>query len=253
MKETMKILLKKDIKALLPGFAMLFVAGIVLCVMCLFGIFTGNGNFTVTAVYLYFIALIPVFAYTVIKGANLYRQNLSDSNYLNSLAERNIKPASFIMGKMLWSWAMGAVLVTEYLMGSLAMTVLAFKLLPAEYGSQGFVHEFEDAFVSLEPLNLLALFAAMITVTAGLTAMTYLAFELCYMYFIRGKYSFIASVMTLFCIFWIVWKIFDFTVPQKGIMSTIGTALYGAVIGIICVIIHLLTASRKIYKNAEEK
>ncbi|MBQ8281538.1 MAG: hypothetical protein IJZ25_03945, partial [Lachnospiraceae bacterium] len=99
MKETLKVLLKKDIRALLPGFVMFFMAGIALAIMCLFGIFTGNGDFTVTALYIFFYAIIIVLVYNVIKGADLYRNNLSDEKYLSGIWDKGVNQKNFIIGK----------------------------------------------------------------------------------------------------------------------------------------------------------
>lgn len=250
VKGTLKVLLKKDIKELLPGFVMFVMAGIALCIMCLFGIFTGNGNFAVTAIYVFFYALILAFVYHVIKGANLYRKNLSDAPYLRAAAEKNLTPKRFILGKMLWTWILAAVSVAEYLAGILLMAAVAFARLPEveeEIRKQGFFSQLEKSFGSITPLTVILACLALFLVIAAVTSMAYLAFELCFLYFIRGRYALIASLMTFFCIFWVVWKIFDFIVPVSGIFSLIGTAVYAAVICGVCVLIHLLTAAKKIY------
>lgn len=250
MKTVMKVLLKKDIKALLPSFAMLVMAGFALCVMCLFGIFTGNGNFAVTAIYVFFIALIPAFAYTVLKGANLYRMNLSDTVYLSSIKDKGVTVKSFILGKQLWTWILGAIIATEYLIGSLVATALAFKMLPSGNGNdQGFAPEFKDALGGMGAIDMILSYPAVLFITAGVTSVAYLAFELCFVYFIRGRYALIASLMTFFSMFWVVWKIYDFVVPVSGVMSIMGTAIYGAVICTICTLLHLKTASKKIFKD----
>lgn len=250
MKETLKVLLKKDIKELLPGFVMFAMAGIALCVMCLFGIFTGNGNFAVTAIYVFLFALILVFVYHVMKGANLYRKNLSDTAYLQAAAEKKVTPKTFILGKMLWTWILAAVSVTGYLAGIVIMAAAAFHKLPVveeEIRKQGFFSQLGKAFGSIAPLNVVLSYIALVLVVAAVTSMAYLAFALCWMYFIRGRYAVIASLMTFFCIFWVVWKIFDFIVPVSGILSIVGTAVYAAVICGICVLVHLLTAAKKIF------
>ena len=255
MKETLKVLLKKDIRALLPGFVMFFMAGIALAIMCLFGIFTGNGDFTVTALYIFFYAIIIVLVYNVIKGADLYRNNLSDEKYLSGIWDKGVNQKNFIIGKMIWTWILAAITVTEYVTGMVLMSLLAFKKLPGvsdEVGTQGFFGGLDRAFGDSGPLTIFLSYITILFVIAGITAMTYLAFELCYRYFMRGRYAMIASIMTLFCIFWIVWKIFDFIVPEKGIPSIIGTSVYAIVIGVVSVIIHLVTAP-KINKSTIEK
>ncbi|MGN0165917.1 MAG: hypothetical protein ACI39R_07015 [Lachnospiraceae bacterium] len=250
MKNTLNVLMKKDIKILLPGIVMFLMAAVALCVMCVFGIFTGNGNFTVTAIYVFFFAMIIVCVYNVFKGANLYRKNLSDADYLKSVADRNITSKQFILGKMLWTWTVTAVSLTVYLAGFVSMVFVASNMLPEttdEMEKQEFTSFIPETFADMDFLKGVLSYIVLLAVVAGITAMVYMAFELCFMYFIRGRYAVIASIMTIFCIFWIIWKVFDFIVPVSGMGAMLGTIIYALVIGAICIIIHLLTAAKKIF------
>lgn len=252
MKNTLQVLMKKDIKVLLPGIVMFLMAGIALFIMSMFGVLTDNGDFTVTVLYIFIIALAVVLVYNTFKGANLYRKNLSDEEYITPLQNKGITARGFALGKMIWTWIITALTLTFYLI-LLAISIFsAFAKLSAineEIGKNSLFNDLDRLIKSADFLNVFLSYAALLLVVAGITAFVYLAFELCYKYFIRGKYAVVASTMTVFCMFWIIWKIFDFIVPETGIASIVGTAVFATVVCIICVVIHLATAPKKYISN----
>lgn len=239
MKNILMSLLKKDIRGWLPGAAMYIMAGIGLFIMCAFGIFTGNGDFAVTALSIFVIALVIAIVYHLFKGANCYRKNLSDEEYLKALTEKGVSSKGLLLGKMLWTWILCAVTTTEYIFLMAAVLFLSKHNYPDDTLIKDLEELFSEVLGELSVGTMFLIYVELILMIQGLTAMVYLAFGLCYRYFIRGKYGFVASLMTAFSIFWVFWKIYDLVVPVSGIGSSIGSMVFGIVLGIICTLIHL--------------
>ena len=245
LKEILAVLLKKDIRGWLPGAVMYIMAGFGLVIMCAFGIFTGNGDFAVTALSILIVALVIAIVYHLFKGANCYRRNLSDEQYLNHLCENSIESKGMLIGKMLWTWIISVITVTEYM---ILMTIILY-LSEHKYPDDTLIIDlenlFEGAIGELSVKTIFIVYLELVFMLLGLTSLVYLAFGLCYRYFIRGKYGFIASTMTTFSMFWVFWKIYNLLVPSSGMGSVIGGILSGLILGIICTLIHVWVINKE--------
>jgi hypothetical protein len=242
----MKVVIKKDLKKLLPGFAMYVMAGIALLIIASAAVFIGNINLTVTALYLFFIAGVVAIAYFILKGSMLFRKNLLDEAYLKDCLNRGCDYRTFMTGKILCTFAESLIILTEYTLFLLISLKLALAKLPEisdELGSTQL--QLNEVFGTSSKLNWLGAYFELLFLIAALTGLSYLAFGLCYTYFMKGKYAIPASLMTLFCVVWIFWKIFDFLIPQTGLASVLGSIIYTGVIAVAVTIISIQVVSKK--------
>lgn len=245
MKNSLKALLKKDIRGWLPGAVMYIMAGIGLFLMCAFGIFTGNGDFVVTALSIFVIALILAMVYHLFKGANCYRKNLSDAEYLNALSQKGVTCKGMLLGKMFWTWIVCVITITEYVLFIAFVLFLSKNNYPDDTLIKELRKLFSEAMGEFGTGTIILVYFELVLLMLGLTALVYLAFGLCYRYFIRGKYGFVASLMTAFSMFWVFWKLAGFAIPASGIGSYIGSMIFGVLLGIICTFIHLWVTDKE--------
>jgi len=223
----LKFLIKKDLKYTLPGFAMFVMAGLALMIISAAAILSGNGNFSVSALYIFFYATIIAVVYNAVHGADILRKNLSDDAYMEKIAANSFEPGRFLLLKIIQSWAMGIFLVAEYVILFGAMLILAEKKLGEKDGMLGLFDKLKESFGNVPgpAAALMAVLEAMMLSTAAVS-LCFLAFALCFKYFLRGKYAFMASLMSTLTMLWVIWKIFDFLVPTGGMLAVTGTVLF---------------------------
>ncbi len=236
-----KLLIKKDLKSLLPGFAMFVAAGIAMLLTCLLAVFSGNGNFAVSAITVFFYVLLAAVVYTAVKGADVLRRNYKDDTYLEKIRSGIKDHREFLILKLLQSLFMQAFLVTEYVLFIAIVLTVGEKKLNTGEGNLDILERLKEGTdSSLGIVNAFLVYLEVLAIACGVTALAFLAFTLCYKCFLREKYAFGASLMTFFSMLWIVWKIFDLMIPNKGTAALIGTVLFGlsasAVLGAVYVI-----------------
>ena len=206
---------------------MFVMAGLALAIISAAGIFSGNGNFAISALYIFFYAMIIAVVYNAVHGADILRKNLGDDAYMEKIATEHFESGRFLMFKIVQSWAMGIFLVIEYMLLFGTMLVLAEKKLDAKDGMLGLFDKLKDSMgdVPGAVAAVMAVIEGMMLSTAAVS-ICFLAFALCFKYFLRGKYAFMASLMSTLTMLWAIWKVFDLLVPSGGILAVLGTILF---------------------------
>ena len=245
----MKFLIKKDLKYTLPGFAMFVMAGLALTIISAAGIFSGNGNFAISALYIFFYAMIIAVVYNAVHGADILRKNLGDDVYMEKIEAEGMDSGSFLLLKLIQSWGMGLFLIMEYMLLFGLMLVLAEKKLGEKDGMLGLFDKLRDSMGNM-PSGLAALMAVLegIMLSTAVVSLCFLAFSLCFKFFLRGKYAFPASLMSTLTLLWLVWKIFDFLIPDGGMIAVCGTIMFCFMLNAVFAFIYI-----KIMKNFVQK
>ena len=227
MEAFLKFLIKKDLKYMLPGFAMFVMAGLALCLISAVGIFSGNGNFAISALYIFFYAMLVAVIYNAVHGANILRKNLGDDAYMKKISDGKLEGGQFFFFKLLQSWGMGIILVLEYMLLFGAMLLLAEKKLGEKNGVLGLFDKLKDSMDNV-PGGVAALLVMIegILLSMAVVSLCFLAFSLCFKFFLRGQYAFAASLMSTLTMLWLIWKVFDLLVPSGGILAVLGTILF---------------------------
>ena len=224
---------------------MFVTGGIALLIITAFGLFSGNGNFAVTALYIFIFAIAAAVVYTAVKGADTLRKNLLHADYRDIYEKQGYSRRRFLFFKLLQSWLAGVLLVTEYVLFLGMMLVLAEKKFSGNRDMSGFLDRMkEGAGVDFGFGTMFLVYLELSGICMAVTALCFLAFSLCYKFFLRYKYAFGASLLTSLTMFWVAWKIFDFTVPVKGIMSIAGALIYALVLCAVLTCILLLLADK---------
>ena len=223
----MKFLIKKDLKYTLPGFAMFVMAGLALAIISAVGVFSGNGNFAISALYIFFYAMIIAVIYNALHSADVFRKNLGDDSYMEKITANGIDSNHFLLFKIIQSWFMGIFLVVEYMLLFGMMLLLAENKLGEKNGVLGLFDKLRDSMGNIPGAvaAIMALIEGMMLSTA-VVSLCFLAFSLCFKFFLRGQYAFIASLMSTLTMLWVIWKIFDLLVPSGGILAVLGTILF---------------------------
>lgn len=224
----MKILIKKDIKKLLPAYASAIMAGVGLTLITLMAALSGNGGFTTTALMLFFVAMILVNVYIMYKNATLFRDNLSDIDYLKAITDKGLDSHSFAFNKLVLAIIQTTSLVSEYMLLFIVCFFIAnskISLFGDELAKNdlGFI---KDIFAGESLVQGLLSYVDMLFMAMAFTVVCFAAYGLCHTYFIRGRYKSVAGLMTFFTMFWLVWKIYDLFVPTQSPLRTIITVIY---------------------------
>lgn len=255
MKSLMRMILKKDIKSLLPGFAMFVTAGVALLIVMFVPIMTGNGNLATTTLnMIYLVAWAAVYLYIPIKGANLFRKNLRDKKYMEEIFSSGCTDGKFLAAKLLWSMIQMFFIYAEYMLiykftGFLAAKridgvldgMFAEKILNAELAeAAGLV---EIAAAGLETVCVLLM----------LCTMFYFAFGLSDSFFMSGKFSTYACFTVSFCIYWGVTKVIKIVVPD-GIKNGYAIrSLIMVLLAVLFIVLNLrLVIKKRIRENKQE-
>ncbi len=255
MKSLMRLFLKKDIKSLLPGFAMFVTAGVALLIVMFIPIMTGNGNLATTTLnMIYLVAWAAVYLYIPIKGANLYRKNLRDENYVTDMFSTGCTGTKFLLAKMLWSMIQMILVYAEYMLiykftGFLAAKriegikdgLFAEKILNAELAEAAGIAETASA--GLEVICVLVM----------LCTMFYFAFGLSDSFFMSGKFSTYACFTVSFCIYWGVTKIINLVVSDEMANGFAVRSLIMIILAGLFVVLNLRLVVRKRLKKFEQE
>jgi len=241
----LKFVIKKDLRALLPGFAMFVTGGIAMLIITAFALFSGNGNFAVTAMYIFLFAPAAVIIYVSVRGADVFRKNLLDLNYPDVFVQEGISVRRFVIYKLCEAFVMGAALLIEYVLFIAVSIFLAEKKFAGNSDMTGFLDRMKEGTgINFNPGTMFLVFLELVSVLFCVTALVFLAFSLCYKFFLRYKYAFGASILTSLTMFWVVWKIFDTIVPAKGMMSIVGTILFALLSGMVLSAVLVLLSDR---------
>lgn len=234
----MSIVVKKDLKKLLPPFASAIMAGLGLAVITVFAAMMENGDFAITALVLFFIAMLVVNIYTMYKNATLFRDNLLDEAYLKALVDKGLDYKTFAVNKMLVAIIQCIVLVTEYLLLFIVSFLIAnskISLFGEEIAKKDmsfFAVLFDNQSTMYSSLfggsgaALFLVYLEWLFLVIAATVVCFAAYGLCHTYFIRGRYRGVAGFMTFSTIFWLVWKLYDLFVPTDGALRTPLAILY---------------------------
>ncbi len=238
LEHKMKIMIKKDLRALLPGFAMFVMAGLGLFVISAFGILSVNGNFAVSALYVFVFLFFAAIVYTALKGADNYRKRLPDSDYNLALEKNGVYGVRGLVLRLCQSFIMEIILLTEYFLLFSVLIFMAEKKLADDSGMLGlFDRVKEKAGISMGFGAVLLLYLELLAFSVLAVSLAFLAFSLCYKFFLRVKYAFMASIMTSLTMFWVIWKLYDFMVPKSGLASLTLSIVYAL---IVCSILSLI-------------
>lgn len=247
----MKYVVKKDLRPLLPAFASAFMAGVGLSLITLFAAFSGNGDFTTTALMFFFIAMILVSAYIIFKNAILYRNNLGDDEYMKGLLQNNITHVQFPAYKMISALIQCLILITEYIILFGICVFVATKkiqLFDRVLAKNDFFSIVAYITGNQSVPGTISTYLEIVFMAFAVATIAFSAYGLCYTYFIRGKYAGIAGIMTFFPMFWLAWKIYDTLVPTVGDTKTIISILVCLVFIVLNFVINIFVVSRKRYK-----
>lgn len=249
----MKYIIKKDLRALLPGFVSSFMAGAGLLIITLFASFTGNGNLAMTSFTLFFIALVMINVYLIFKNAILYRNNLGDDKYIEDMQKHNIGYMFHSSVKVISCFVQCFVIVTEYLLFFLIGLSAAsgrIDLFGEELSKNDIGTVISRSFGGKSPAAMLLTYVGIIFILLVVVTAAFAAFGLCYTYFIRGKYAGIAGTMTFFSLFWIEWKLYDTIVPTGGNAEIPISILVCIVLAVINSVITIFIVSKKRFDKA---
>lgn len=251
MKFLMRMILKKDVKSLLPGFAMFVTAGVALLIVMFIPVMTGNGNLATTTLnMIYLVAWAAVYLYIPIKGANLFRKNLREKKYVEDVFSSGCTEGKFLTCKLLWSMIQMFFIYAEYMLIYKFTGFLAAKRIDGVLEGM-----FAEKILNAELAEAVGLAE---TVAAGLETacvllmlctMFYFAFGLSDSFFMSGKFSTYACFTVSFCIYWGVTKIVKLVVPD-GIKS--GFAVRSLIMILLAVLFTALNLRLVVRKRIRE-
>lgn len=245
----MKLVIKKDLKEILPSRVMMVISFILLECILLAGLGLKNSSLVSTCLIIMILLIFISIIYTAFEAGSIYFRNLRSQVYFSDLEKQGVSTPKTLLWKCLISC--GTVFVYCAL-GALEIglsSLVFFNMYPDE--KEKFIEKMSsDGQVLVGPLDLLnyllIAFAAMVLV--------YCVVSLTYAFFLKQRLSGISATIFYFIIGGALVR-YAYQLPNKNVTGTRRTLTEIAIscgLILICYFGTLLLIEKKIFPKTEE-